>query len=335
MSARQRRLLPALAALLLAAARLPCAAQPVPQRFADLARELAPASPGDRPEPRAVEAMELAAAPVISALRSGHAAARAERAAKPFVDAVDQAARGADNGATGYTWMRVAAARRGDLGAVVVTYGAASRLALLRLSTGKRLTLPAGALWQTPWSALPRFADDTTLALSCDSVQDMGMRTGMRLDTYRINGDAAVRTGRVELARTLEWGGCTLRGDRAVLSGLQMPEGFFTTAPVRLFEVRQEWRLNRGRATLVRQALGQPELRAIDAWIVRARAARKPSPAQVRFRAAFPEPDMLDKYRRSGPARRPVFRLEMGGTARFTLERRDGRWSVVEVRTGK
>ncbi|MCX6362452.1 MAG: hypothetical protein NT029_21885, partial [Armatimonadetes bacterium] len=249
MSVRRHWMMVALAALLLAAAHVPSVAQPVPRRFVERVRELAPASPGDRPDPRAVEAMELVIARVATALRSGQTARRAERSAQPFAEAVDRAARGADNGATGFIWMRVDAARRGDLGAVVVTYGAASRLALLRLATGKRLALPAEAPWQTPWSARPHFADDTTLALSCDSVQDMGMRTGMRLDTYRISGDAAVRTGRVELARTLEWGGCALRGDRAIVSALQPPEGFFTAAPVLLFKVRQEWRLNRGRAT--------------------------------------------------------------------------------------
>ncbi len=324
----------AMMALLAAlACALPCGAQPAPAHLTEVAHELALTSPGERPEPRAVEVMEAAITRVASALRAGQTVAQAELRARPLIEAVDQAARGADNGVTGFTWMRVSAARRGDLAAVAVTYGAASRLALLRLSTGKRPALPAEALWQTPWSCVPRFTDGATLALVCHSVQDMGMRTGLRLDTYRVDRASAVRTGRVQMARTLEWGGCTLRGDRAVLSGLQPPEGFFTAAPVRLFEVRQEWRLRSGRARLLRVTLGRPELRAIDAWIVRARATRKPNPAQARFRVAFPEPTMLDECGRSGPAGRPVYRLEMGGTARFTLERRNGRWSVVEVQT--
>jgi hypothetical protein len=254
-----------------------------------------------------------------------------ERSAAPLIAGARRAADPEGLPASAYGDLRVAAATRGHLVALTVTYGPVTRLAVFRMPAAKRLAVPASASWMTPWAARPIVTDVRTVALLCDSVQDAGMRSAMRLEVFSVGGAGLRRTFTTQLARLLDWGGFRVAGDRVMVTGIEPPRSFMTTSPERLFTVSRIYRLADGTARMVSERLGQPEVRCVDRWLHGAHAARRPDAMQARVRTDFPELGVIESWRVSGVGdRRTVELVFPEGMARFTVSRSRGGLRVVD-----
>lgn len=148
------------------------------------------------------------------------------------------------------------------------------------------------------------------------------MRTSIRLDVFSVGASGLRRTVTAKLARLLDWGGFRLNGDRLTMTGIEPPRSFMTTSPERLFTVVREYRLGAGTARIVREALGQPEVRCVDRWLAHAYAVSKPTGLQKRVRDDFPEMGVIETWRVTGSRSRPVVELVFpDGVAKFALAR--------------
>ncbi len=290
------------------------------ERFGRLAARLSSSDAGPKSDPIAEEAMEIVIGRSARAIKAGPRAM--ESAASPFVEIARRAADPEGPPATRYGRLTVRAAAASDVAAMTVTCGAVTRLAAFRRSTGKRLAVPGSASWMFPWSARPVVSSDGTVALIAESVQDAGMRTSIRMDVVSVGASGLRRTVTASLARLLDWGGFRLNGDRLTMTGIEPPRSFMTTSPERLFTVVREYRLGAGTARVVREELGQPEVRCVDRWLAHAYAVSKPTGLQKRVLDDFPEMGVIETWRVAGSRSRPVVELAFpDGVAKFTLAR--------------
>jgi hypothetical protein len=264
---------------------------------------------------------EVAARAAVDAL--------AEAAVQPgFVLASYQRAAGTYEFSTDPRRLAVGTARQGATVATAVTLGSYSKVVLTR--NGRPLALPAAFGFLRGFQAAPIFVGERLL-VDQQSVQDMGVRYAYRLAVLAPAGEA-YRTVRT-------WSGTwtldaaendhrVLTGQRLRLRTIDAPKAFFTSSPERLFTTVTTWDVGGALTTPMRTERRQRELRAVDAWIVAALAARHPSPPQARFRKAWGTGrPMLESWRiASGPRVSGVtleaeghyeFRVSSDGTVRF------------------
>lgn len=261
-------------------------------RLRQIVQRLAKAPSYDKPNKDAVEAMEIAIRRVVSA------GAGAEAEAKRLEQVVEKAAP-ADSFSTSYAHLTVKTARGSGRLAVAASFGAASRVAVFEAAGGKRLAAPASVQWAAPWDCEPRFTPDGSLVLLRCAVHDAGIRTAWRADLLTPAGDGYKLAHTWQRAGTLDYPGLALKGETLTLRSLDEPKSFFVAAAEPILKRTETIRIAGGKATVVTNRAEQPELRAADAWIAAARAAKRPTKPQAQVRAALPERTMLGEWKRS------------------------------------
>lgn len=201
------------------------------------------------------------------------------------------------------TWFAIHTARHNDLIAIAVTLGHASRLRLVYLRSRRTVRVPAEFRWLVDWQPAPHFAPDGSLILCSDSVQEMGNRTGLRIDSLLFAGNRLRWKKTLVRTNTLDWGGAQIHGNRLRVDSLEDPQSFYTCAAEALFRRQEDYQIVRGDLKLIQTKHQDNVLRAIDRWILRARHTSHPDKEQALVRTLFPDEQMLDTYTLSKPTR--------------------------------
>lgn len=261
------------------------------QQFAVAARVWRGRQLPERPVASVVRALDALLDDCAAALRAGRLKEREAEYAAASPDP-----KGA--GATECGRPEVRAVGDRALAVIAVRWGAVSRVALYSSATGVRQKDVSGLGWMQPWSVEPRLSSDGTIVLLCQTVQDIGVRVGLRLVLVGRTAGGATKVTEDWTRRTmLDYGGLKLQGEVLTAGFLEEPRAFFTAAADDLFHRQETRRIHAGRSTLTRSTVDQPTLRAADDWLVAAKAARKPNAEQRAVRPFLADRMMLLKYR--------------------------------------
>ncbi len=227
------------------------------------------------------------------------------------------------------TWVGASVARRGNSVAVLVNYGPLAKLAVFEGNS--RAKLPPSVAFMAPYHGDVSFAPDGSLVLLMNSVQAMGMRDRLRVVVLANAGGWNVGTD-FNKAKTLEWGGAELKGDRMVVSSIDEPKSFFTTSPETLFERVETFRISHGKLTSLQAKLDNLDLRWLDEWMAAAQKAKNPDAMQKRLRSLYKQPGLLDGWScTKSKAGVEIYTIETTVSLKITVQNKSGRRSVVKI----
>ena len=223
----------------------------------------------------------------------------------PFAKRLDSEMTGTTASEPG--WFDVRTASRDGIRAIAVTMGAVSRLAVLNDSTGTAFEAGAPLRWLYRYHPHLQFCADGSLLMVSESVQDAGVRTGLRIDLVRRSGTLfAVRD---TLKRTFvldrDW---PVRlnnvGDLMTVTSVDEPVAIVTARVDTHFGRSETFAIDARGFRLVRTRASDLELRAIDAWIGGAKRARTPSALQALVRRKVEGSPLSDCVVRPAAGRR-------------------------------
>ncbi len=236
------------------------------------------------------------------------------------------------------TWFEVNTARHGGRCAIAVTMGAVSRLAVFDRSGGGSYEVGAPMRWLYRYHQRPQFAANGLLLVISDSVQDAGMREGLRIDLLGLSGRRF--TVRQTLKRLFvldkEWPARVSRaGDRLTLESVDAPGAILTSHADTHFERVETFAIEPAGLRPLSVLLRDPELRAVDAWLQAAKEAKRPAPMQSLARHLVPEGAMLSDctVRALGAGQVAATVTFEDANVRFTLQKTGGSLRVIAVQS--
>lgn len=227
------------------------------------------------------------------------------------------------------TWLGASIARRGDSVAILVNYGPLAKLAVFDRKV--RVKLPPNVAFIRPFAGHVSITPDGTVVVNLNSVQAMGMRDRLRVITLSNAGGWKVGAD-LNRAKTLEWGGVELKGDRLTVTSIDEPKSFFTTAPETLFERAETFLVSQGKLTSLQAKLDNPELRWLDDWMATAQKAKNPDAMQKKLKSYYREPALLEGWSCTKPkAGVQIYTIETSVSLKITVLSKGGKHTISKI----
>lgn len=309
-------------------------------RFKELATSVANSAPTERPDPKLSEALDI----LLRAARRAWEASpnisdtQLEKQLSAFAKAANPKKK--DFSSSEPCWFSFHTARQRKRFAIAFTYGPISRLAVFNADTKQPMPVDRKMAWLYPWSQKPVFLSDGSLLVLSHSVQDMGIRTGRRVDTLRQQDGQWKHIQSLTRQSSLDLSpGVKVAGQTLTLQSLDEFQTFFVASAVPVPLREESFQITQGKLRPLNTILQDQTLRCADAWMAQARAARRPTADQKKVRQHLPDREMLSEYHEKRLAHGQVLlSLEFDDiTLRFTLQRASNTWQVRALKavTGK
>lgn len=302
-------------------------------RFAVLARRVAAKPVAEKPTAEMSEALDILLQAAWQKCRANPNLTDEQLATqlKPFQQKLDPDKK--TMGAMDARWFAVSTARRENLLAIAVTFGAASRLRVHDTQTGKTVAVPSRFDWFYPFQPLPYFADDGTLLLVSGTVRDMGFRSGLRLDALQQNGQRFGLKQTILRQVILDNAQPDVKNNRIVVKSVDEPQAFFFAQADDRLGRTEVFEVKNGTLTKIRDEKHDRALRAVDAWIMVAKRVQKPSKEQSQVRRYLPQLDMVEEcvVKRLMPATEQATLTFDDVTFRFVIQHENGANRVISL----
>lgn len=304
-------------------------------RFTVLARKVTETPITEQPTEEMSEALEILHRAAFR-ICSDHPALtdkELEQQLKPFEQKLNPAKTA--SGLRDPIWFDAATSRRKNLLAIAVTFGAVSRLKVYDTQTGKTLVLPSLMNWFFPFHPHPHFADDTTLLFVSETVQDAGVRVGLRLDTLYRKGQQFTLTQTVMRQYNLQQPPPQIHANRLTITSVQDPKNFFFASADMRLECTEVFKIKNGRLHPLSQQKKDRALRAVDAWISTAKRVPQPNSHQRLIRRYLSHPTLVDdcSVKRISSAIERVTLTFDTAIVHFTVKAMQGTEKVLDVQT--
>ena len=307
-------------------------------RFTTIALQVADLPPAEKPDARIREAQEILIKQILKVRQTNPGAtdAQIEAALKPFHDAAN-GSKEANPLETTPTWFQVHMHQQGDRLVIAVTYGPYSLLRIQNLRTGQRMPLPAAVERLYLWKMDPHFTSSGSLIILSESIQDLGIRIGVRVDFLHLVGSNYIPQKSIVRTCTLEWGGLDLKGDLLIVQSLDSPQAFFTANSETLFKRKETYRAADATLERVRDEKQDTAFRALDAWLFTAQHTTHPDANQRTAKRALPDSQMLDSYSlKKLDSHTTQFDLDFGNARlRMVIQGIGSEYQVISVQTVK
>jgi len=232
-------------------------------------------------------------------------------------------------------WFRIESARQGSRRAIAVTMGAVSRLRVVDEANGQSIEVAKPMQWLYRYRQHPQFASDGGLLIISDSVQDAGVRVGLRIDLLRQAGKSYQVQQTIKRLFVLDNDFPALNGDRLVVRSVDTPQAILTSQADQHFSRIEEFEITGSGVRTVRTRVLDPELRAVDAWLLAARRTRFPDAIQALARKRITGGTLLNDCSLRPKGFDTVEATVEFDSAkfRFTLRKVDGAYRVLSVKS--
>jgi hypothetical protein len=183
-----------------------------------------------------------------------------------------------------------------ELSAVAITIGHVSTLKVISWHSKKQLFVPASLDWLVDYSELPFWATDGSLVVTCNSIQDIGNRTGCKLFACQVVGNQCLQRSVITREQSLDFGSVRTAGNTVEIESLDAPHSFTISAATSLLRKRETFHVNHGNLMLARTRLSDNEIRAVDRWMAEARRSVHKTKQQTEFAKKINDSGMLLNY---------------------------------------